>query len=237
MNKDKRIDKISSLAVNLACFGLGVSLTTMSFVGYQMVNDKNPEEYEVVFEDTKELEEEQNLTDFNPTHYEDVIAGESVVLGKSTSGMALSKDFEDYIRSLCDEYASNYDLDADELFQSTLVIGDQESDGEWNCNGKISATNDYGEFQINISNHAAIKKYLGYTTEELLNDQEKNADAAVWIISNIMVDSHCNSTEDIYGMYNGWISWEQKDTSVEYVESCMERKKAYFGEILYLTKR
>lgn len=237
MHRSNNVEKINNLKVNFACFGLGVVLTTATFAGYNLVNSSDDDIVYVEFEkidNTSEVKEDKN---FKPTHYTDIVSDELVMAEHEYSGMALDNEFEDYIRSLCNKYASIYGLDADLLFKSTLVIGDQESNGTWDSNGKISPTDDYGEFQINISNHENIRKNLGYTTDELLNDKEKNADAAIWIISNIMVNNSCQTDEDIYGMYNGWINWESKEESVEYVASCLEREDTYFGKALYLTKR
>ena len=235
MDKNKKIDKINNLRVNLACFGLGVALSSFVFTGYNLTNSVR-EVSEVEFEPI-EIEEAAEVTEINHTRYEDVIQDEFALMEHEYSGMALDNEFEDYIRELCDEYASQYELDSKKLFESTLVIGDTESNGTWECNGKISSTNDYGEFQINISNHNTIRRELGFTSDELLNDREKNAEAAVWIISNIMTNDSCKTDEDIYGMYNGWTGWKNKDQSVVYVASCMERHENYFPEIKYLSKR
>ena len=155
MDKNKKIDKINNLRVNLACFGLGVALSSFVFTGYNLTNSVR-EISEVEFEPI-EIEEAAEVTEINHTRYEDVIQDEFSLMEHEYSGMALDNEFEDYIRELCDEYASQYELDSKKLFESTLVIGDTESNGTWECNGKISSTNDYGEFQINISNHHSLE--------------------------------------------------------------------------------
>lgn len=235
MKEEKKADRISNLTVNLMYFALGVSFTAFSFTGYNLVNRHQPIKH-VVFEDIDDSAENY-FSDFNPTRYDNIVYDNKTVIEYEYSGMNLDNEYEDYIRCLCDEYASEYDLDKDKLFKSVLVIGDQESNGTWDCNGKISTTDDYGEFQINVANHKSIEQVFGYTTDELLNDKEKNADAAVWIISNIMISDYCKTDADIYGMYNGWINWQDIDSSVQYVDCCLEREKAYFPEIKYFTKR
>lgn len=141
------------------------------------------------------------------------------------SGMALSHEYEDEIKRIASEYGIPY--------QVMLIIGYRESDGKWDNNGKISSTNDYGEFQINIRNHPYIEEHLGYTTEDLLNDPIKNAEAAAYLIRDVMNHRKVEDLNDIFGMYNGWTGWENKEMSVNYVAGCNKIKETYFSEFVY----
>ena len=124
------------------------------------------------------------------------------------SGMALSNELEDEIKRLSDDSGIPY--------QIVLTIGEQESGGTWNTNGVISATNDYGLFQINKANLSYINTKLGFTKDEILND----------ITSRDDVDT----LDDIFGMYNGWVNWKKKKMSVDYVQNCSKIMNEYFPD-------
>ncbi len=222
-------NKINRLCINLACFSLTISLTSFATTLFTLSETNyDYEEVSIVFEPIEN-------NNYNNSEKEDLIILRTHDIEESDnlnnySGMNLSNEYEDYIRNLCDKYALEYDLDQDELFKNVLVIGDQESNGTWNTNGIVSETNDYGQFQINVANHEMIEDKLGITVDELLNDPKKNAEAAIFIIANIMISDYCMTDEDIYGMYNGWINWEEKEDSIKYVDGCLARYNMYFAD-------
>lgn len=137
------------------------------------------------------------------------------------SGMKLSNEYEDQIRQLCEEY--------DVPLEIMLTIGYQESDGKWDNNGKISETNDYGVFQINKGNHASIYETFGYTSDDLQYDPLKNAEVAVYLVSNMIKNDEDITAEEIFGMYNGWKNWRKKERSLMYVDSCFDILCEYFS--------
>lgn len=141
------------------------------------------------------------------------------------SGMALAHELEDNLKTL----AENFNIP----YQILLTIGYQESGGNWNNNGVISSTDDYGLFQINQCNLSYIKEQLGYSKEEILNDELKNTEACLLLLSNIIKREDVTTLEDIFGMYNGWVNWQNKSQSVNYVNSCMEIMGAYFPSYEY----
>ena len=141
------------------------------------------------------------------------------------SGMKLSNEYEDQIRQLCEEY--------DVPLEIMLTIGYQESDGKWDNNGKISPTNDYGEFQINKCNHDYIYEQLGYTKDDLLYDSVKNAEAAVLLVSDIIKMDSSLTAEEIFGIYNGWTNWNEKPASIRYSNSCFYILCEYFSGFQY----
>lgn len=107
-------------------------------------------------------------------------------------------------------------------FNVMMTIAHIESGGNFNNNGKISSTDDYGFYQINVVNHNVIYEELGYTSEDLLNDPYKNIDAAALIIKNIYNMYDDPNVEDILGTYNGWNNWREKEISIEYVEKGLD---------------
>ena len=138
------------------------------------------------------------------------------------SGMALSNELEDEIKKLADTYNIPY--------QIVLTIGEQESGGVWNTNGIISSTNDYGLFQINVANLPYIETNLGFTKDEILNDPLKNTEACLFLLKDIMKREDVNTLDDIFGMYNGWINWQKKKMSVDYVQNCSKIMNEYFPD-------
>lgn len=128
------------------------------------------------------------------------------------------KDLQDYIFEL----EEKWDIPA----EVAMTLVDRESNGTWSTNGVISPTNDYGLPQINIRNHAYIKRHLGYTTDEILNDPYKSLDA-MFLLLTCIFDQY-GYTKDNYdllnvaGAYNSWVNWEKYDQAVEYANGCIE---------------
>ncbi len=111
-------------------------------------------------------------------------------------------------------------------FNVMTTIGHQESGGQWNTNGVKSYTGDYGQYQINIRwNLESINNDLGFTEEDLLYNPYKSIEASAYLLSEIMniygytIDNY--DPKEIFGAYNGWIDWKDKEMAVEYAESCM----------------
>ena len=144
------------------------------------------------------------------------------------SGMPIDHEYEEYLYELSEQYGVPFEL--------IMTFGYIESNGTWETNGKISATNDYGQFQINRCNHRSIMKHFGWAdsvnevSEILLWDREKNAEAAVWLMSNILNDSHCKNIEWAIGMYNGYIHWQHNSWSVRYKNEGMSVMNEYFDD-------
>lgn len=135
------------------------------------------------------------------------------------------EEYQDYLRDICLEY--------NVPFRALMTIGHNESGGNWDTNGVISATNDLGQFQINEGNVKYINENLGYTYDDLLNDKYKNAHAAVFILSNIVAMYEENDFENIFGTYNGWTTWQKKEQSLKYVEHCMDYLEDIFTLLPY----
>ena len=145
------------------------------------------------------------------------------------SGMALSNEFEDEIKKIAQEYDVDY--------QIVLTVGERESGGKWNNNGVISKTNDYGVFQINQCNLDYIEKNLGYTKDEVLHEPIKNAESCIYLLTDIINREEVDTLEEIFGMYNGWVRWDEKSQSVEYSNACCDIISDYFEDYQYIKKK
>ncbi len=122
-----------------------------------------------------------------------------------------------------------------------MSIIERESGGNWNTNGVISKTNDYGLAQINICNLELIEEDLGYTKDEILNDPYKNVEAAFYLLRVIIEKSTVDGRidyENVFGMYNGWVNWRDIPSSVEYSNACMEILENKYSEVrtVYIKK-
>lgn len=171
------------------------------------------------------IDDETEIEIISETSFIDDETVIEVIDEPSLCGMKLSREFEEDIIEIANEYG----LDPEIMF----TVGHQESDGNWNNNGLISPTKDYGVFQINKFNHQHIYEVFGYTSEDLLYDPVKNAEAAAYLIRNIIKRSDVNSLEEIFGMYNGWTNWQNIEWSIEYVNSCLEIMNNYFPDYQY----
>lgn len=138
--------------------------------------------------------------------------------------------YDKYYNIACPKELQDYFFELEEKWQIPAVVAmtlvDRESNGEWSTNGVISPTNDYGLPQINVRNHAYIKRHLGYTTEDILNDPYKSLDAMFLLLTCIF--NQYGYTKDNYdllnvaGAYNGWVNWEKYEQSVEYANGCID---------------
>ena len=148
---------------------------------------------------------------------------------KKYSGMDISNEFEDYLKEKCLEYAEKYNLDYDTLYKVIMTIGYRESDGKWDNSGKVSDTKDYGFYQINECNLKDAKESKNYTKDDILYDDYKNADYAIYHVCKIMMLDSCKEEKDIYGIYNGWIDYRKSKSAVNYANACMEIENTFFN--------
>lgn len=210
--KKKEISKIKNLRFNIDIFSIVAALTVTAggIITYQLTEPIKVETCTVMANNNKFSERPQR---------------QIFTIEKSYSGMKLSHELEDRYSKIAEDYGIPKEI--------MLIIGDQESDGKWDNNGVISVTDDYGVFQINKFNHEEIFEEFGYTSDDLRYDPIKNAEAAAFLISRIMKHPKAESLDDIFGMYNGWTGWKDKEISINYVNGCNERLGCYFPEFEY----
>lgn len=138
---------------------------------------------------------------------------------KEYSGMALSHQYENYIVEKSEEYNVPPEV--------MLCLGNVETGGTWDCTGVCSNGN-YGNFQINWSNIKQIHEHFGWydtideTREALKDDEEKNAEAAIWIVSRILECYHCQNFQTLCMSYNG------SANRVNYAYACAGIMDKYF---------
>ena len=133
------------------------------------------------------------------------------------------KEYQEYIY----EMSIKYDIP----FNILMAIADNESNGLFDTNGKISEYDDYGFFQINICNHDLIFKELGYDSKDLLNDPYKNIEAASFLVKKICNMYKEDDYENIFGTYNGWINWKDKETSRNYAANGIQKINEIYNKL------
>lgn len=137
-----------------------------------------------------------------------------LVLNDKYSGMELSHELEDYIYAQCKFFSRQYGFDADILTKIILAIGNQRG---WKDN----------TFQIS-SNFTKIYDKFGYSKDDVKTDIYKNADVAIWLTCEILVNNNCKTIDDVFGMYSGWTNWKDNERSVNFKNSCLETLDKYF---------
>ena len=229
--------KIKFRSINLTAFLLASSIILGSKTNVEAYSISSASNYGYQPKYIREIPLDDTNTPNFLIDFETVANYKGETLNKDLlnySGMALDYELEDYIKDRCYEVIESdiYSLDitGDDLFRIMMTIGEKESNGTWDCDGKISKTNDYGQFQINKCNHEIIYENLGYTTEDLLNDRYKNTDAAIYLICDrILTHPKCKTIDDVFGMYNGWSNWKNISRSVKYSDNCLNIMEEYFG--------
>lgn len=212
--KVKKIAILSSMisALSIEAFkATSINDDTIQFENYHLENDIDKSKFAGMYNNVKSFDKDCDLIVSYNSQEEQVFVG--------YDNLCL-KEYQEYIY----EVAKKNNIP----FNVMMTIAHIESGGYFNNNGKISSTNDYGFYQINVVNHNTIYEKLGYTVEDLLNNPYKNIDAAGLIIKNIYDMYENPDIEDILGTYNGWNNWREKEISIEYVE-----KGLYLYENIY----
>ena len=149
---------------------------------------------------------------------------EDIVPEKIYYDFPCSNELQDHIFNMDKKYNVPFDI--------IMTILHQESGGTWQSNGVISKTNDYGIAQINVCNHEYIYQNLGFTSDDILYNPYKAIEAQAFLLRDIInLYGYTDDIdyENVFGTYNGWVNWENIQSSREYVESCMEILQEKFG--------
>ena len=169
-------------------------------------------------ETTTNLEKESEETKEKPL----ILSIHSEEMKKLGDYNQTSLDKYQNLKSFIIQISNKYNIPYDIL--ETIIH--QESGGCWNTNGVISPTSDYGLTQINECNLEKIYNDLGYTKEEILYEAPKAIDAQAHLIKEIIdlygYEYDTINYKEVFGTYNGWIKWKNKEISREYADSCMK---------------
>lgn len=214
--------KTGSLKKIAAISGI-VTITGISAL--QMQNEKND-----INKETTTYVTDIDIKDYSMNKQKDTLIMNTISLKEETKIPVFvgydnncPKEYQEYIY----EMSIKYDIP----FNILMTIADNESNGLFDTNGKISEYDDYGLFQINICNHDLIFKELGYDSKDLLNDPYKNIEAASFLVKKICNMYKEDDYENIFGTYNGWINWKDKETSRNYAAKGIQKINEIYNKL------
>jgi soluble lytic murein transglycosylase-like protein len=143
-----------------------------------------------------------------------------------TSDCGCPIEWEDYVYQMGEKYGFPGNI--------LMTILYRESGGNFDTNGVISTTNDYGLAQINKCNFDTIYNRLGFSEDEILNDPYKNIEAAALLISDIFKYYNYTTLDydsaNVFGCYNGWSNWRSIESAKNYSNACVEIMNLYYSD-------
>mgnify|MGYP001625113364 FL=1 len=179
---------------------------------------------------TKTVTAKEETVDFEPMISTDAIM-EEINSNQTTEELVYNQpnmdlDTQRIIKQVAEEYQVPY--------RYLMTIADVESDGKFDNHGVISSSDDYGVMQINKANIPTLCERLNTTPDSILYDDETNIRASATILKDII--NLCEqkygtvNDEEVYGCYNGWINWREKEISRNYVEKALNLQNTIYND-------
>ena len=179
---------------------------------------------------TKTVTVKEETVDFDPMISTDAIM-EAINGNQTTEKLVYNQPNMDLntqriIKQVAEEYQVPY--------RYLMTIADVESDGKFDNHGIISGSDDYGVMQINKANIPTLCERLNTTPDSILYDDETNIRASATILKDII--NLCEekygtvNDEEVYGCYNGWINWREKEISRNYVEKALNLQNTIYND-------
>lgn len=179
---------------------------------------------------TKTVTAKEETVDFEPMISTDAIM-EEINSNQTTEELVYNQpnmdlDTQRIIKQVAEEYQVPY--------RYLMTIADIESDGKFDNHGVISSSDDYGVMQINKANIPTLCERLNTTPDSILYDDETNIRASATILKDII--NLCEqkygtvNDEKVYGCYNGWINWREKEISRNYVEKALNLQNTIYND-------
>lgn len=238
--RNKRVSAISKakselIAIAITAF-LGV--TTLGLVGYTFLAFDNPGPVNIISDQSDQpdeeaieaipvaVSEEPEVSIFADDDLDNVIG--------IYEHPVFSEDYNIYLHDLAEEYAISY--------EDLLAIAYVESGGNFNNNGVVSATNDYGVFQINEGNFEVLQEELGYTPNQILYDDYANAECAAFLLSDIckrnVIRNGIMDEVEMFREYNGGSKFYNIPVTLVYATKAIKIKnELYTPEYLKYIQR
>lgn len=226
----RRIKKSMIGATMLGTSFLLYALHLDSDTDINLVVEKIPYESEVGTED-EEIE---------------LISEEKEVVMNSMSGLGLSNETTDLETDMI--YLYNQPLLSNDLniymyqiaqkyhvpYQSLISIAHVESDGNFNNHGKIGCSGDQGVMQINPSNYPVLLESLGYTPDQIQNDDRINIECAAFLLKdmydrNVKRNGQINMDE-LYREYNGGINFKDIPATEDYLAKIRRATNTFYND-------
>lgn len=116
---------------------------------------------------------------------------------------------------------------------SLMSIAHVESDGKFDNHAKVGCSGDEGIMQINPANYPAIFEALGYTPDQIKNDDKVNIECAAYILDDIRARNiRRNGTlnmDEVYREYNGGGNFKKIPATLDYLSKINSSIEQYYN--------
>lgn len=137
----------------------------------------------------------------------------------------LSEDLNIYMYQMAEKYGVPY--------ISLISIAHVESDGKFDNHAKVGCSGDEGVMQINPANYPALFEALGYTPDQIKNDDKVNIECAAYILEDICTRNICrNGTlnmDEVYREYNGGGNFRVISATLDYLSKINLSIEQYYN--------
>lgn len=228
--RNKRVSAISKARAELIAIALTAALgvTTLGLVAYTFLSFDNLGPVNIISDESDQPEEEE-LEDVPVTVSE--VAEVSILADDDLDNVigiyehpVFSEEYNIYLHDLAEEYAIAY--------EDLLAIAYVESGGNFNNHGVVSATSDYGVFQINEGNFGVLEEELGYTPDQILYDDYANADCAAFLLADIcernVIRNGSIDRIEMFREYNGGSKFYNIPVTLDYATKAMKVKNELY---------
>ncbi|MDE5586753.1 MAG: lytic transglycosylase domain-containing protein [Bacilli bacterium] len=104
---------------------------------------------------------------------------------------------------------------------SLMTIAHVESDGKFDNHAKVGCSGDEGFMQINPANYPVLFEKLGFTPDQIKNDDKVNIECAAFILQDICERNKTRNgplnTDEMYREYNGGGNFRQIPATLDYL--------------------
>lgn len=116
---------------------------------------------------------------------------------------------------------------------SLMSIAHVESDGKFDNHAKVGCSGDEGIMQINPANYPALFEALGYTPDQIKNDDKVNIECAAYILEDICTRNVRRNgivnMDEVYREYNGGGNFENVPATLDYLSKINSSIEQYYN--------
>ena len=226
------VRRIKGLIIGATALGVSVLLYALhidSDVNVNLDIEKIHYESENLQEnvDTKFMSEEENaiMSSISDLDSSDAIDSETDRIYLYNQPL-LSNDLNIHMYQVAEKYHIPY--------QSLISIAHVESDGNFNNHGKIGCSGDQGVMQINPANYPVLLEKLGYTPDQIQNDDRVNIECAAFLLQD-MYNRNVNrngkiNMDELYREYNGGINFKNIPATEDYLEKIHQAMNIFYND-------
>lgn len=118
-------------------------------------------------------------------------------------------------------------------YQALISIAHVESEGNFNNHAKTGCSGDQGVMQINPENYPVLLEELGYTPDQIQNDDKVNIECAAYLLED-MYDRNVKRNgqidmDELYREYNGGGDFKNIPVTEEYLSKIYEAIELFYN--------